>query len=94
MDTISIWLSLLCGAIGLIILAKPVIKLIRETIESINKRSRHDTRYKQTALWKEIVKVIGNRDIDLNSNFEAIGDHFDNYEDIAKAIKKCRVRRL
>ena len=89
MDTFSIWISLICGAIGLIIFAKPAMKLIRETIESISKRSRQDTRYKQTALWKEIVKVIGNRDIDLNSNFEAIGDHFDNYEDITKAIKNA-----
>ena len=87
MEIITLCLSLISVFIGLLLFAKPIRKVLLDTVTRINKRGAPNIKYKQTALWKEIVKIISNADIDLNSNFSAIGDHFDNYEDIIKAIK-------
>ena len=89
MEIITICFSVLCVVIGLLLFARPRVQIWLENIVNINKRSKQVTRYKQTALWKEIVKIIGHGNIDLNSNFQAIGDHFDNYEELTKAIKNA-----
>ena len=86
MEIVTALLSLICIILGLVLFAKPAVERL---LEIISKREGHDARYKQTTLWKEIVKLIGNGNIDLNSNFEAIGDHFENYEEVTKAIKNA-----
>lgn len=80
-------LSLLCVAIGLVILAKPTAKWLLALVQHIERRKKFQAKYKQTALWQEVVKLVSNRGVVLNGNFEAIGDYFSSYEDVTKAIK-------
>lgn len=86
MEAVTWLFSLLCLIIGLILFFKPAVSWL---LFITKKRSKCEARYKQTTLWKELIKVIDNGSVDLKNNFEAIKDRFESYEEVRKAIRNA-----
>ena len=89
MEAFEVFFTLICILAGLLIVCRPLIKWILDKNKGINKQIELAEKYHKTALWKELAKLIGNSITDENLNFEAIGNRFDSYEEISKAIKSA-----
>eukprot|EP00112_Aurelia_sp_Birch-Aquarium-sp1_P022276 Seg6222.2 transcript_id=Seg6222.2/GoldUCD/mRNA.D3Y31 product="E3 ubiquitin-protein ligase RGLG5" protein_id=Seg6222.2/GoldUCD/D3Y31 len=96
MDIITAFISFVCIVICLLAFFKPARKLLLNLVKDTDKHRIDEirqrklaARYKQTTLWREVLRFLDDQTLDANLNFQAIEDRFESYEELSEAIKKA-----